>query len=225
MRFSVNLKVSFQITFGHVGQDTPLLNPSRFLYTNVDGNIFRTTMSMSLNIRTVADKDIDDIIDEPLKLQLLHYGELLDPQQVEDEEALKTELENWKPSGDVTIFHLEAAFQSLHYILTGETDNKGQFPLNFLMCNRIAIGEIGWGKANFYNSKDVRAIRDSLAGIEFDEFKKRFDADFFNQSKIYPRGYVWRDDDINGLWKTFNKLREFINATVDKGLGFYLTIV
>lgn len=182
-------------------------------------------MSMSLDIRTVTDKDINEIIDEPLKLELLHYGELLDPEQIEDEEELKTELENWKPSSETTVFHLEAAFQSLHYLLTGETENKGQFPLNFLMCDRIAIGEIGWGTANFYNAKDVREIRNSLVGIEFDEFKKRYNTDFFNQSKIYPRGYVWRDEDINGLWKTFSQLKGFINATAEKGLGFYLTIV
>jgi hypothetical protein len=182
-------------------------------------------MSMSLDIRTVADKDINEVIDEPLKLQVLHYGELLDPEQLEDDEALKTEIENWKPSSEATIFHLGAAFQSIHYLLTGETENKGQFPLNFLMGNRIAVGEIGWGAANFYNSKDVNEIRNSLAKIGFEDFKTRYDSDFFNQSKIYPRGHVWRNDDNNGLWNTFNHLREFINVTVDKGLGFYLTIV
>lgn len=182
-------------------------------------------MSMSLDIRTVTDNDIKEIVDEPLKLELLHYGELLNPDQIEDEDELKKELENWKPSSEATIFHLEAAFQSLHYLLTGEIENKGQFPFNFLMCNRIAIGQIGWGAANFYNSKDVGEIRNSLARIEFEEFKKRYNADFFNQSKIYPRGYVWGEEDINELWKTFSQLREFIYTTAAKGLGFYLTIV
>jgi hypothetical protein len=181
-------------------------------------------MSMSLDIRTVTDKDINEIIDEPLKLELLHYGELLDPGQIEDDELL-AELKNWNPSSEPMTFHLDAAFQSLHYLLTGETENKGQFPLNFLMCNKIGIGEIGWGKANFYKSKDVSEIKESIRTIDFEGFKKRYDADFFNQSKIYPRGYVWREEDINGLWNTFNELREFIYTAADKGLGFYLTLV
>jgi hypothetical protein len=181
-------------------------------------------MSMSLNIRTVTDEDINAVIDEPLRLELLHYGELLDPEQIEDDE-LKAVLENWKPVSETTTFYVEAAFQSLHYLLTGETGNSGQFPLNFLMCDRMAIGQIGWGAANFYTSGDVREIRDSLRAIEFEEFKNRYSADIFNQLKIYPSGYVWQADDIHGLWKTFNQLREFVNTTADNGMGFYLTIV
>lgn len=179
---------------------------------------------MSLDIRTVTDEDINEVINEPLKLELLHYGELLDPGQIEDDE-LRAEIESWKPSNEMMVFHLEAAFQSLHYLLTGETDNKGQFPLNFLMSNRIAIGQIGWGPANFYISSEVREIRDSLMKIQFEEFKRRYSADFFNQSKIYPRGYLWQAGDINELWKTFSQLREFVSTAADKGLGFYLTIV
>lgn len=180
-------------------------------------------MSMSMNIRTVADEDIIQVLDDPLKLELLHYGELLDPGQIVDDDL--KELQNWKPSTTTTIFHLEAAFQSLHYLLTGETENKGPFPLNFLMCNRMAIGQIGWGAANFYNSREVREIKDSLDTIVWEEFKERYNADFFNRSNIYPRGYVWRADDINGIWKTFCQLREFVHTTANKGLGFYLTIV
>jgi hypothetical protein len=62
----------------------------------------------------------------------------------------------------------------------------------------------------------------SLKNIDFNEPEKRYNANFFNQSKIYPRGYVRKEDDIDGLWKNFVRLREFINITFKKGLGLCL---
>src|SRR5688500_2062593 len=101
-------------------------------------------MSMSMRLHTVCDEDIMEVEAEPMKLEILHHGEILDPSLLDELEPEKKEaLSNWKPKSTSEIFYLEAAFQSVHYLLTGETEwGQGNFPLNFITGQRLPFGEI-----------------------------------------------------------------------------------
>lgn len=184
-------------------------------------------MSMSLRLHTVSDSDIKDIEREPMRLDILHYGEILDPSILDDlEEAEKDNIVNWLPKGKSDIFYIDAMFQSLHYLLTLETEwGKGVFPLNFLTGKRLDIGEIGWGKATFYNSGDVKQISEALDSLDHSELAKRYDANFFNEKKIYPTGYKWVPADSESLLVKLKETTSFLNETKSRNLGLYRVLV
>ena len=184
-------------------------------------------MSMNMRLRTISDEEISDIEEEPLRLEIYHYGELLDPSVLEDyDEVEKEDILNWKPKSNPKTFYLEAAFQSLHYLLTLQTEwNTGEFPLNFITGQRLNIGEIGWGKGNFYTSSEVRDISHALTNLNLDTIRERYNAEFFNEKKIYPRGYKWTDTDADLLIKTLIDLRLFIDETAGLNLGMYIVTV
>ena len=76
-------------------------------------------MSMSLRFHSVSDKDIRDIEDVPLRLEILHYGELLDSYILEEmDEDESQQILNWKPTTTPEIFYVDGAFQTIHYLLT-----------------------------------------------------------------------------------------------------------
>ncbi|OQP48019.1 hypothetical protein A4H97_29725 [Niastella yeongjuensis] len=184
-------------------------------------------MSMNLELYTISDSDIRDIVEEPLRLEMLHYGQILDPEQLDDlEEPHKQSISGWLPKIKPDIFYIEGMFQSLHYLLTLETEwGLGAFPLNFLTGKRLDIGEIGWGKATFYYADEVKEITEALNGLNYDELRKRYNADFFNEKKIYPRGYTWMPTDEESLLDKLKEITEFFGNAKDNNLGIYRVLV
>lgn len=184
-------------------------------------------MSVLLRFHTVSDSDISDILEEPFKMEILHYGEILDPSSLDDlDEDVKDDIVNWTPKIKSDILYVEGMFQSLHYLLTSEIEtNLGTFPLNFLNGKRIEVGEIGWGAVTFYNSDDVKAIATALSELNFNELGKKYDADTFNKKGIYPRGYTWTIDDVSSLIEKIKEITSFIRETKNKNLGLYRVFV
>lgn len=184
-------------------------------------------MSVLLRFHTVSDSDISDILEEPLKMEILHYGEILDPSSLDDlDEDVKDDIVKWTPKIKSDILYIEGMFQSLHYLLTSETEtNLGMFPLNFLNGKRIEVGEIGWGPVTFYNSDDVKGISAALSELNFSELEKKYDADTFNKKGVYPRGYTWKIDDVSSLKEKIKEITAFISDTKNKNLGLYRVFV
>jgi len=184
-------------------------------------------MSMGMIIYTVADLDINDVVRQPIRLQILYNGEIYEPSVLEGlDDQEKEEIARWKPSHQSERYDVEGTFQAIHYLLTKEQEwGKGKFPLNFLTGQRLPIGEIGWGKANFYTSLDVRQIADALNTLDLDKIKKRYNADFYNKEKIYPGGYTWKTGDDEYLLEKIKNLAAFVNHVRDQGLGFYIVLV
>ncbi|MET0394879.1 MAG: DUF1877 family protein [Chitinophagaceae bacterium] len=183
-----------------------------------------TAMSMNLTLTTVSDEDIEAVAAEPARLGILHYGELSDPDALEEDE--REELLQWTPVSVKETFEVEGSFQALHYLLTGETEwNTGSFPLNFLTGQRLAIGEIGWGKVNFYTAAEVKAIAAVLDEADLHKTVARYDPVFFNEKKIYPRGYTWVEADRGSLLDKLGSLRDFIHQTAADNKGLYRTVV
>lgn len=182
-------------------------------------------MSMYMNITTVSDNDIESVKMNPIKLEILYYGEI-DEDELEDfDDDEKAEIVNWKPQSKGETFYVEAAFESLHYLLTGQSEwNSGDFPLNFLSGQRLSIGEIGWGPVSFYHSNEVKEIYDALKVLDKDNLIKSYNPNDFNEKGIYPRGYVWKENDGKELINKLNDLIDFLSrASIDKK-GIYLTI-
>lgn len=184
-------------------------------------------MSVLLRFHAVTDKDIEDILEEPVKLEILYYGEILNTDSLEGiEEDIIESILKWTPTINSDILYVEGMFQSLHYLLTTEFEtNLGTFPLNFLNGNRIEVGEIGWGPVTFYNSDDVKVIAKSLSEINFTELEKRYDANIFNQKEIYPRGYKWKTTDITSLLEKVTEIQQFFNEMKNKNLGLYRVFI
>ena len=160
-------------------------------------------------------------------MEILHYGEMLDPSSLDQfEEDVKDNILKWTPKIKSDVLFIEGMFQSLHYLLTSETEtNLGTFPLNFLNGKRIEVGEIGWGPATFYNSDDVNVIATTLSEIDFKELENEYDADTFNQKGIYPRGYTWTTNDVGSLIEKIKEITAFINETTNNNLGLYRVFV
>lgn len=184
-------------------------------------------MSVLLRFYTISNIDILDILDEPIKLEIMHYGEILNPSSLEDlDEDLKGNILEWTPKAKSDILYIEGMFQSLHYLLTSETEtNLGVFPLNFLNGKRIEIGEIGWGPVTFYKSDDVHVIARALNELNLSYLEKKYNADTFNKNGIYPSSYTWTKDDIGSLIEKIKEIMAFINDAKNKNLGLYRVFV
>jgi hypothetical protein len=184
-------------------------------------------MSVLLRFHTISDLDITEILNVPSKLEILYYGEILDPSSLDDlDEEVKDNILKWTPKVKSDILYVEGMFQSLHYLLTSETEtNLGTFPLNFLNGKRNEAGEIGWGPVTFYNSNDVQIIATALSELNFNELENKYDSDIFNKKEIYPRGYTWTKDDGGSLIEKIKEITAFLNVTKNKNLGLYRVFV
>lgn len=115
-------------------------------------------MSMYCKLFTVSDLDIDEIKRQPLKLEKLHYGEIINTDLLDSLEN-KNEILNWSPFQAAKIFDVKGSFNSINFLLTGETEaTEKYFPLNFLGYVKLGIGEIGWGQASFFYSHDIKTF-------------------------------------------------------------------
>lgn len=184
-------------------------------------------MSVLLRFHTVSDTDISAILQEPIKLEILYYGEVLDPSSLDNlDDETKDNILTWTPEVKSDVLYVEGMFQSLHYLLTSESDtNMGVFPLNFLNGKRQEAGEIGWGPVTFYNSNDVQNIAAALADADLSELESKFDPAIYNEKGIYPRGYVWTQDDIGRLLEKIKEIIAFLKETTNKHLGLYRVFV
>lgn len=180
-------------------------------------------MSVSLDIQMISDPDIQEIRRDPLKLDLLYFGEdfdnsLLAERTFEEQQKIL----NWKPEVEAGKFLVGNTFQSITYILTGKPDgNEADFPFNFLTAIHNPVGEIGWGPVNFYTSTEVKEISRALLSLDLREVELRFNADDFNKHKIYPGG-KWVITDLSFVMQRLKDLMQFMKDVSEKDLGVYL---
>jgi Domain of unknown function (DUF1877) len=184
-------------------------------------------MSVNLEIRTIADADIAAILEQPLLLQMLQYGEVVEIGQFDEMEPdEKVAILSWKPKTVSETFYVEGRFQSFNYLLSGYKEHReGSFPLNFLMAQDLKIGEVGWGPAIAYYSHQVKLIADILVAIDKQQFLVRFDIKLFKELSISPRNYDWRIEDGEELFNEFVEMRYFLIDIERKQVGIYLVFV
>lgn len=187
----------------------------------------RTLMSMSLTIRTLSDREFNDISAQPLLLDILLYGAVDADLLEEEDDGVQEAITAWTPDDAAReAYFLEGAFSSLHYLLTGKMDqSETVYPLNFLMHHRHPVGEVGWGPASLYSAAEVQAISTALNSLDPADLRINYDADTYNALGIYPRGYTWKPEDEHSLLDRFDEMKAFINRAAAEEKGICLTIM
>lgn len=182
-------------------------------------------MSMIHTMYAVTDADIAAVEQQPLKLEVLRYGTPEEDFLENLSDDVIDDLLGWYPSPVTDRYCLEGAFMPLHWLLTGQAEsNTGTFPLNFLAANRIAIGEVGWGPANFFYSADVKEIALALNQVDYTTLELRFDDVFFEAQKKHPRTYNWHPADSPSLIRKLKEVTDFIHKLATENKGMYSTL-
>lgn len=180
-------------------------------------------MSTYCKIYTITDSDIREITEQPLKLEKLHYGEVINTELLESLDS-KNEIIKWTPEHPPKVFHVEGAFNLISFLLTGETEiNEKHFPLNFLEYIKLGIGEIGWGQASVYTADDVRIISREFDKLSEADLIGKYDKDLFSNSGL-TRGYKFTDEDGLELVNKIMLLKIFLQEVVKENSGIYITI-
>lgn len=183
-------------------------------------------MSANLSIRSITIREISDILQQPLLLDVLIDGEVDEAMYEDEDEEVLEALRKWTPEiVDRQQYDLEGAFISMHYLFTGQKEEQGTtYPLNFLLKPKHPAGETGFGPASAFRPEEVREISSALNNLDPADLRIRYDADLFNQLKIYPRGYTWKPEDENSLIERFDEVRAFVTQVAAAGHGMILTI-
>jgi hypothetical protein len=184
-------------------------------------------MSSNLTIRSITDKEINDIQQQPLLLDVLVAGEVDETMYEDEDEEVLEVLRQWTPEiVDRQQYDLEGAFISIHYLLTEKDTEKGTtYPLNFLLKPKHPAGETGFAPGSAFRPDEVREISNALNNLDPADLRIRYDADTFNELKIYPRGYTWKPQDENSLIERFDEIKAFVAQLAAAGHGMILTIM
>jgi hypothetical protein len=184
-------------------------------------------LSANLTIRSITDREIDDIQQQSLILDVLVDGEVDENMYEGEDEEVVEALRQWTPElVDRQRYDLEGAFISMHYLFTGEQEAPGTtYPLNFLLKPKHPAGETGFGPASAFRPSEVREISNALNSLDPADLRIRYDADTFNKLKIYPRGYTWKPEDENSLIERFDEVKVFVAQVAAVGHGMILTIM
>lgn len=181
------------------------------------------TISTYCKIFTISDSDIKEIIEQPLKLEKLHYGEILNTELLEDLKN-KTEIEEWNPSHPRKVFHVEGSYASITFLLTREKEvSEKHFPLNFLEYVKLGIGEIGWGQASFFFAEEVRTITREFDKLEEAALLKQYGKELFSNSGLFGT-YKFTDADGVDMVNKIMLMKDFLQDAVRNNLGIYITI-
>ena len=181
-------------------------------------------MGAYVKLNSVNDSDIAAITLMPEKLHRLHDGEIY----IEDFENLndsqKQELIEWNPKEEKIEYHIEEANHWISYILTDDTEwGSGESPLNFLNSRYRPIGEIGFGAASFYNSKETELLSDQLNSLDLDTIMKKYNPEKFIELEIGRKNYDWTESDKDSMKSKLSEVIGFIKSLADKSVGFYVS--
>lgn len=156
---------------------------------------------MQLNLYSLSDQRIDDLLaDPPLVL------EILDGEDSEVEE-----------------FELDKAWHAVHYLLTGSAW-EGEAPLNFICHGGQEVGDIdtGYGPARALGADEVLDIANALEGIDAETLAQRFDPVEMEKLDIYPSIWQHEPDALAFCTGSFTAMKDFIDRTAERGYGMLI---
>jgi hypothetical protein len=180
-------------------------------------------MSMYMTINTISVNDIEVVKSNEFKFNKYHFEEIFEEDLEDLNSNEKVEILNWNPESTREVFHVEASFAGIHYLLTGHKEmDAGEFPFNFLGENGTPLHEVGWGVANLYYREEVLQILNALIAKDDQELIKNYDELVFNQKEIY--GGLWQENDGSRLVGIIHEMIEFLKETVNNKKGIYITI-
>ena len=100
---------------------------------------------------------------------------------------------------EAVVFRLEKYWHALHFLLTGDDslDPPGPVPPprgNVVLGGAATPLETGYGPVRYLNPQEVREVADVLCAIPVEELQRRFNAENFNDRRIYSyarRPRIW----------------------------------
>ena len=190
-------------------------------------------MSMYMIINVLSDNDIHDILEYPIRYDFIGLNdqdkkilfEDMFSEEVHDEE-LESAILHWNSE---TVngynYHLEGAFQSMHFLLTGKPGMEDTvYPSNFLLKPMHPAGEVGWGPASLFFSAEIREISSFLDKLNPGDLQERYHPETFQELRIYPLNYAWGPEDGKDLVSKFEQLKTFIAQVAKDNQGICITI-
>jgi hypothetical protein len=139
-----------------------------------------------------------------------------------DEPCTIEEMEAEDAAGRV--FRLEKEWHALHFLLTGDDSLDPPSPVPPPLGNVVFGGaatpiEAGYGPVRCLNPQEVREVADVLRAIPVEELQRRFNAENFNERRIYPtqRPGGWDQEGLEPLLEMYPELVEFFGRAAETG--------
>lgn len=109
--------------------------------------------------------------------------------------------------------YLDKMWHGLHWLLT-PSKSKTTAPTSKIIMGGKEIGQdIGYGKARYFSSAQVKEIAAQLANVKVTELRRRYQPKAMDKAEIYPNDWVeWErsgDVGIGELLGVFNDLLVF----------------
>ena len=174
-------------------------------------------MGMHATYRRMTPDEFEQMLEalrnRPYVSRLLESNELylgFEPRTIEEMEA---------EDAAGRVFRLEKYWHALHFLLTGDDslDPPGLVapPLGNVVLGGAATPlETGYGPVRYLNPQEVREVADVLRSIPVEELQRRFNAENFNDRRIYStRG----PEDLEPLLEMYPELVEFFGRAAETG--------
>jgi Domain of unknown function (DUF1877) len=116
---------------------------------------------------------------------------------------------------------LEKSWHSLHYLLTGKTEEAPP-PLGYAILGGSPIGDdLGYGPARFLSPEQVREVAVALSELSPEDLAQRFDLDAMSAANIYA---CTDEDELEMAQHYFSKLVQYYSDATAKGNAMLLWI-
>ena len=121
------------------------------------------------------------------------------------------------------VFRLEKEWHALHFLLTGDASLDPPSPVPPPLGNVVFGGaatpfETGYGPVRCLNPQEVRDVADALRAIPVEELQRRFNAESFNEQKIYGYTGGCTLEDLEPLLEEmYPELVEFFGRAAEAG--------
>src|SRR5207237_400765 len=116
---------------------------------------------------------------------------------------------------------IDKEWQALHFLLTGraEMDTTNVPPPlgNVVLRGTPTKWEATYGMVRYLTPQEVEHVALALSSLDEGELRLRLDPAAFQAANIYPGGEVWDTSALEGLLKTFGRVRDFFSAAAREG--------
>jgi hypothetical protein len=110
------------------------------------------------------------------------------------------------------------SWQLIHFLLIGEPwKRSGPLANAVLGGSEIPEADSGYGAYRFNTGKDVQALCQQLASIDFDALWSRFELSRVHAEQIYPEDWTGSEGDRQECRQDYEALRAFLASAGQSG--------
>lgn len=117
--------------------------------------------------------------------------------------------------------YLDREWHGLHWLLARDAGSTPD-PLSRVVIGGREVGpKLGYGRARFFPPDEVRQIAGQLAGIDYEQLRRNYDAAAMDAAEIYPGGWAEAErrgeEPFDHLVLAFSRLRDFYQRAAAAG--------